>query len=146
MTWPCARVCRTLPFRAVLPPARSVSAKTRAKVERATADLGYSANILARSLMTGKTQLIGPVSNNFHKSVCLWRMRLAGRGAAATRQVQQPPATGWRGDQINAVGAIAFAVRHLAPITIRVIHRQYQGLAESAVSVWGYDPTHLPQR
>ena len=52
-------------------PGASVSAKTRAKVDRAAADLGYSPNILARSLMTGKTQLIGLVSNNFHNPVFL---------------------------------------------------------------------------
>ena len=52
-------------------PGASVSAKTRAKVEQAAAALGYSPNILARSLMTGKTQLIGLVSNNFHNPVFL---------------------------------------------------------------------------
>ena len=52
-------------------PGASVSAKTRNLVEKAAADLGYSPNILARSLMTGKTQLIGLVSNNFHNPVFL---------------------------------------------------------------------------
>lgn len=52
-------------------PGASVSAKTRRVVEQAAADLGYSPNILARSLMTGKTQLIGLVSNNFHNPVFL---------------------------------------------------------------------------
>jgi len=52
-------------------PGASVSAKTRAQVELAAAALGYSPNILARSLMTGKTQLIGLVSNNFHNPVFL---------------------------------------------------------------------------
>lgn len=49
----------------------SVSAKTRAKVERAAADLGYSPNMLARSLTTRRTQLVGLVSNNFHNPVFL---------------------------------------------------------------------------
>lgn len=49
----------------------SVSAKTRAKVEQAAADLGYSPNMLARSLTTRKTQLVGLVSNNFHNPVFL---------------------------------------------------------------------------
>jgi DNA-binding LacI/PurR family transcriptional regulator len=49
----------------------SVSAKTRAKVEQAATELGYSPNILARSLMTRRTQLVGFVSNNFHNPVFL---------------------------------------------------------------------------
>ncbi len=49
----------------------SVSAKTRAKVERAAADLGYSPNVLASSLTTGRTKLVGLVSNNFHNPVFL---------------------------------------------------------------------------
>ena len=52
-------------------PGASVSVKMRAKVEQAAADLGYSPNMIARSLMTGKTQLIGLVSNNFHNPVFL---------------------------------------------------------------------------
>jgi DNA-binding LacI/PurR family transcriptional regulator len=49
----------------------SVSAKTRAKVEKAASALGYNPNMLARSLTTGKTQLVGLVSNNFHNPVFL---------------------------------------------------------------------------
>lgn len=49
----------------------SVSAKTRAKVEKAAAELGFSPNILARSLTTRRTQLIGLVSNNFRNPVFL---------------------------------------------------------------------------
>jgi DNA-binding LacI/PurR family transcriptional regulator len=49
----------------------SVSAKTREKVERAAADLGYSPNVLASSLTTGRTKLIGLVSNNFHNPAIL---------------------------------------------------------------------------
>jgi DNA-binding LacI/PurR family transcriptional regulator len=44
----------------------SVSAKTRRKVEKAASELGYSPNALASSLTTGRTKLIGLVSNNFH--------------------------------------------------------------------------------
>lgn len=49
----------------------SVSAKTRAKVMQAAAELGYSPNMLARSLTTRRTQLVGLVSNNFHNPVFL---------------------------------------------------------------------------
>lgn len=49
----------------------SVSPKTRAKVEKAAADLGYSPNALASSLTTGRTKLIGLVSNNFHNPIFL---------------------------------------------------------------------------
>lgn len=52
-------------------PGASVSAKTRAKVQQAADALGYSPNLLARSLITRKTQLIGLVSNNFHNPVFL---------------------------------------------------------------------------
>ncbi|WP_439570243.1 LacI family DNA-binding transcriptional regulator [Roseovarius mucosus] len=43
----------------------SVSAKTRAKVEAAARELGYSPNVLASSLTTGRTKLIGLVADNF---------------------------------------------------------------------------------
>lgn len=49
----------------------SVSAKTRDKVRQAAADLGYSPNVLASSLTTGRTKLIGLVSNNFHNPIFL---------------------------------------------------------------------------
>ncbi|GIT86256.1 MULTISPECIES: LacI family DNA-binding transcriptional regulator [Roseobacter] len=49
----------------------SVSPKTRAKVEKAANDLGYSPNALASSLTTGRTKLIGLISNNFHNPVFL---------------------------------------------------------------------------
>jgi DNA-binding LacI/PurR family transcriptional regulator len=49
----------------------SVSARTRAKVMQAATELGYSPNILARSLTTRRTRLIGLVSNNFHNPVFL---------------------------------------------------------------------------
>lgn len=49
----------------------SVSEKTRAKVEKAAAALGYSPNALASSLTTGRTKLIGLVSNNFHNPIFL---------------------------------------------------------------------------
>lgn len=58
----------------------SVSAKTRAKVEQAASDLGYSPNILARSLTTGQTRLIGLVSNNFHNPAFLQIFDLFTRG------------------------------------------------------------------
>ncbi len=49
----------------------SVSLKTRAKVEKAAAELGYSPNALASSLTTGRTKLIGLISNNFHNPLFL---------------------------------------------------------------------------
>ncbi len=49
----------------------SVSAKTREKVEKAAAELGYSPNFLARSLTTRRTSMIGLVSNNFHNPIFL---------------------------------------------------------------------------
>ncbi|WP_343079198.1 LacI family DNA-binding transcriptional regulator [Ostreiculturibacter nitratireducens] len=49
----------------------SVSEKTRRKVEQAAAELGYSPSVLASSLTTGRTKLIGLVSNNFHNPVFL---------------------------------------------------------------------------
>ncbi len=61
-------------------PGASVSARTRAKVEKAANELGYSLNILARSLITRKTQLVGLVSNNFHNPVFLEIFDLFTRG------------------------------------------------------------------
>jgi len=49
----------------------SVSDKMRRKVEKAASDLGYSPNALASSLTTGRTKLIGLVSNNFHNPIFL---------------------------------------------------------------------------
>ena len=49
----------------------SVSAKTREKVEKAAADLGYSPNVLASSLTTGRTKLVGLVSDNFRNPIFL---------------------------------------------------------------------------
>ena len=48
-----------------------MSAKTRRKVERAAATLGYRPNALASSLTTGRTKLVGLVANNFHNPVFL---------------------------------------------------------------------------
>ena len=49
----------------------SVSAKTREKVEKAASDLGYSPNVLASSLTTGRTKLVGLVSDNFRNPIFL---------------------------------------------------------------------------
>ena len=43
----------------------SVSARTRARVQEAATELGYHPNVLASSLTTGRTKLVGLVSNNF---------------------------------------------------------------------------------
>ncbi|MEM7644158.1 MAG: LacI family DNA-binding transcriptional regulator [Pseudomonadota bacterium] len=58
----------------------SVSSKTRAKVQRAADELGYHPNALASSLTTGRTKLIGLVSNNFHNPVFLEVFDLFTRG------------------------------------------------------------------
>jgi DNA-binding LacI/PurR family transcriptional regulator len=49
----------------------SVSPKTKAKVLKAAKQLGYSPNLLARSLITRRTGLIGLVSDNFHNPAFL---------------------------------------------------------------------------
>jgi DNA-binding LacI/PurR family transcriptional regulator len=49
----------------------SVSPRTREKVERAARDLGYSPSLIARSLATKKTKLIGLVANNFQNPAVL---------------------------------------------------------------------------
>ena len=49
----------------------SVSAKTRARVEKAAAELGYAPSALASGLSTGRTKLIGLVSNNFRNPLFL---------------------------------------------------------------------------
>lgn len=58
----------------------SVSARTRLKVEKAARELGYSPNALASSLTTGRTKLIGLVSNNFHNPIFLEVFDLFTRG------------------------------------------------------------------
>jgi DNA-binding LacI/PurR family transcriptional regulator len=52
-------------------PGASVSAKTRKLVEEAASRLGYRPNILARSLTTGQTGLVGLVANNFQNPAYL---------------------------------------------------------------------------
>ena len=61
-------------------PGASVSGATRARVEKAAEDLGYSPNFLARGLSTRKTSLIGLVSNNFRNPVFLQIFDLFTRG------------------------------------------------------------------
>ncbi len=58
----------------------SVSPKTRAKVEKAAAELGYFPNALASSLTTGRTRLIGLVLNNFHNPMFMEMFDLLTRG------------------------------------------------------------------
>lgn len=58
----------------------SVSLKMRKKVEQAADELGYSPNALASSLTTGRTKLIGLVSNNFHNPIFLEVFDLFTRG------------------------------------------------------------------
>jgi DNA-binding LacI/PurR family transcriptional regulator len=47
-------------------PGASVSAGTRRKVEAAAEKLGYRPNMIARSLSTKRTHLVGLICNNFH--------------------------------------------------------------------------------
>ena len=61
-------------------PGASVSKKMRDRVERAAAELGYHPNALASSLTTGRTKLIGLVSNNFHNPFFLEVFDLFTRG------------------------------------------------------------------
>ena len=58
----------------------SVSDKMRKKVENAAKELGYQPNALASSLTTGRTKLIGLVSNNFHNPIFLQVFDLFTRG------------------------------------------------------------------
>ncbi|MGY3670892.1 LacI family DNA-binding transcriptional regulator (plasmid) [Marinovum sp. KMM 9989] len=58
----------------------SVSTAMRRKVEKAARELGYSPNALASSLTTGRTKLIGLVSNNFHNPIFLEVFDLFTRG------------------------------------------------------------------
>lgn len=58
----------------------SVSIKTREKVERAAKRLGYQPNALASSLTTGRTKLIGLISNNFQNPIFLEVFDLFTRG------------------------------------------------------------------
>ena len=58
----------------------SVSEKMRERVERAAKKLGYAPNALASSLTTGRTRLIGLVSNNFHNPIFLEVFDLFTRG------------------------------------------------------------------
>jgi DNA-binding LacI/PurR family transcriptional regulator len=52
-------------------PGASVSPQKRAAIQRAASDLGYTPSALASALTTGRTQMIGLVSNNFHNPVFL---------------------------------------------------------------------------
>jgi DNA-binding LacI/PurR family transcriptional regulator len=52
-------------------PGASVSAGKRAVIEAAAAELGYTPSVLASALTTGRTQMIGLVSNNFRNPVFL---------------------------------------------------------------------------
>lgn len=58
----------------------SVSDKMRCLVEKTAAELGYTPNALASSLTTGRTRLIGLVSNNFDNPIFLEVFDLFTRG------------------------------------------------------------------
>ena len=59
---------------------RSISPSTRAKINKAADQLGYQPNALVSSLTTGRTKLIGLVSNNFHNPIFLQVFDLFTRG------------------------------------------------------------------
>ena len=65
-----AGVSRSAVSRAFTPGA-SVSRRARAAIEKAATELGYSPSALASALSTGRTRMIGLVSNNFHNPVFL---------------------------------------------------------------------------
>ena len=58
----------------------SVSKKVRLKVMEASQALGYSPNALASSLTTGRTKLIGVISDNFHNPIFLEVFDLVTKG------------------------------------------------------------------
>lgn len=58
----------------------SVSPETRDRINKAADQLGYRPNALASSLTTGRTKLIGLVSNNFHNPIFLHVFDLFTRG------------------------------------------------------------------
>ncbi len=58
----------------------SVSRRMRERVEKAALELGYHPNALASSLTTGRTKMIGLVSNNFHNPFFLEVFDLFTRG------------------------------------------------------------------
>ncbi len=74
-----AGVSRSAVSRAFTPGA-SVSRKMRERVEKAATDLGYHPNALASSLTTGRTKMIGLISNNFHNPFFLEVFDLFTRG------------------------------------------------------------------
>lgn len=74
-----AGVSRSAVSRAFTPGA-SVSARMRKRVEDAAKDLGYSPNVLASSLTTRRTKLIGLVSDNFQNPLFLEVFDLFSRG------------------------------------------------------------------
>ncbi len=58
----------------------SVSPSMREKITKAADQLGYRPNALASSLTTGRTKLVGLVSNNFHNPIFLQVFDLLTRG------------------------------------------------------------------
>ncbi|MEL6520802.1 MAG: LacI family DNA-binding transcriptional regulator [Pseudomonadota bacterium] len=58
----------------------SVSDRMRRKVKKAADELGYRPNALASSLTTGRTKMIGLISNNFHNPIFLQVFDLFTRG------------------------------------------------------------------
>ena len=105
----------------------SVSPATRAKIEKAADELGYRPNALASSLTTGRTKLIGLVSNNFHNPIFLqvfdlFTRALQDRGLRPLlvnlSQETDPAASVQMLRQYSVDGVIAVSYTHLTLPTI----------------------------
>src|SRR5690606_34689110 len=132
-----------------------VSARTRGKVELAAAELGYAPSLLASGLTTGRTKLIGLVSNNFRNPVFLQIFDLFTRGlqdrglrplivniddlsdpASATRRLRQHSVDGVILASSSLSPAFAEAFR-LAGVP--VVHAFGRASGETRVHVLGVD-------
>ena len=102
----------------------SVSAKMRAKVEQAAADLGYSPNALASSLTTGRTKLIGLIANNFQNPLFLeifdlFTRRLQDRGLRplqANLTAETEPENSFRMMRSSSGDGVIVATSTLPPV------------------------------
>src|SRR5438477_1028115 len=113
----------------------SVSEKTRTKVLDATRSLGYRPNLLARSLMTRRTELIGLISNNFDNPAFMQIFDLF------TRHLQQRglrPLLVNLSDGLPPTGALGMLMQYGVDGVIVASSPLHRELAEACVAV------HLP--
>lgn len=109
----------------------SVSDKTRRKVEEAADALGYSPNALASSLTTGRTKLIGLISNNFHNPLFLevfdlFTRRLQDRGLRpllVNLSEEKDPAASLRLLRQYSVDGVIVASSTLSPDFAHAFHK-----------------------